>query len=87
MLSATNIGTAVLFLLNVAKCISYCPLDHTPLIYRLFRDGSLYFMMSVTLFHAPIYKSVLSDDRFSITSQFSFRLQMLVHPNKRCKSS
>ncbi|KAI1788680.1 hypothetical protein LXA43DRAFT_1024636 [Ganoderma leucocontextum] len=37
----------VLFLLNVAKCISHCPLENTPLIYRLFRDGSLYFTIIV----------------------------------------
>ncbi|PIL23556.1 hypothetical protein GSI_14869 [Ganoderma sinense ZZ0214-1] len=41
----------VLFLLNIAKCISYAPLDHTPLIYRLFRDGSLYFIIT-TVFMA-----------------------------------
>ncbi|KAI0350853.1 hypothetical protein OH77DRAFT_1462968 [Trametes cingulata] len=37
---------SVLFCLNVAKCISYGPLDHTPLIYRLFRDGSVYFAIA-----------------------------------------
>ena len=49
ILMVTENGIALLFLLNVAKCISYRPLGHTPLIYRLFRDGSLYFMMSVTI--------------------------------------
>ena len=56
ILTGMDDGVAVLFLLNVAKCISYAPLDHTPLIYRLFRDGSLYFMMSVTL--SPTHSSV-----------------------------
>ena len=41
---------AVLFVLNVIKCISYSPLDNTPLIYRLFRDSSVYFVMSVLSF-------------------------------------
>ena len=41
---------AVLFVLNVIKCISYSPLDNTPLIYRLFRDSCVYFVMSVSLF-------------------------------------
>ena len=40
--------TAVLFVLNVIKCISYSPLDNTPLIFRLFRDSSVYFVMSVS---------------------------------------
>ncbi|KAI0656930.1 hypothetical protein C8Q70DRAFT_1056186 [Cubamyces menziesii] len=35
----------LLFCLNAAKCISYGPLDDTPLIYRLFRDGSAYFVI------------------------------------------
>ncbi|KAJ8502285.1 hypothetical protein ONZ51_g96 [Trametes cubensis] len=35
----------LLFCLNTAKCISYGPLDDTPLIYRLFRDGSAYFVI------------------------------------------
>ena len=42
--------TAVLFVLNVIKCISYSPLDNTPLIYRLFRDSSVYFVMSVSCY-------------------------------------
>ncbi|KAM5536079.1 hypothetical protein V8D89_010178, partial [Ganoderma adspersum] len=50
----------VLFLLNVAKCISYAPLDHTPLIYRLFRDGSLYFMIT-TVFMAGCTIAQYSD--------------------------
>ncbi|RDX47225.1 hypothetical protein OH76DRAFT_1484835 [Lentinus brumalis] len=37
----------LLFALNAIKCISYGPLDHTPLIYRLFRDGSAYYVISV----------------------------------------
>ncbi|KAI0367647.1 hypothetical protein BV20DRAFT_970196 [Pilatotrama ljubarskyi] len=37
---------SLLFCLNAAKCISYGPLDHTPLIYRLFRDGSVYFAIA-----------------------------------------
>ncbi|KAI0720747.1 hypothetical protein C8T65DRAFT_632673 [Cerioporus squamosus] len=37
----------LLFALNAIKCISYGPLDHTPLIYRLFRDGSAYYIISV----------------------------------------
>ncbi|KAI0676555.1 hypothetical protein C8Q78DRAFT_30147 [Trametes maxima] len=35
----------LLFSLNAVKCISYGPLDHAPLIYRLFRDGTAYFAM------------------------------------------
>ncbi|EIW55289.1 uncharacterized protein TRAVEDRAFT_131410, partial [Trametes versicolor FP-101664 SS1] len=40
-------GIALLFCLNTAKCISYGRLEQTPLIYRLFRDGSAYFAMYV----------------------------------------
>ncbi|RPD75465.1 hypothetical protein L226DRAFT_44966 [Lentinus tigrinus ALCF2SS1-7] len=36
----------LIFALNAIKCISYGPLDHTPLIYRLFRDGSAYYVIS-----------------------------------------
>ncbi|TBU23152.1 hypothetical protein BD311DRAFT_768988 [Dichomitus squalens] len=42
----------ILFVLNAIKCISYSPLDNAPLIYRLFRDSSLYFaiVLLFTLF-------------------------------------
>ncbi|KAL1946250.1 hypothetical protein VTO73DRAFT_15377 [Trametes versicolor] len=36
----------LLFCLNTAKCISYGRLEQTPLIYRLFRDGSAYFAIA-----------------------------------------
>ena len=36
-------GAAVMFLLNFYKCATFAPLDHTPLIYRLFRDSSFYY--------------------------------------------
>ncbi|KAI9063757.1 hypothetical protein FKP32DRAFT_1757919 [Trametes sanguinea] len=40
----------LLFCLNTIKCISYGPLDHhTPLIYRLFRDGSVYFAIALAV--------------------------------------
>ncbi|KAI0764584.1 hypothetical protein BD413DRAFT_615707 [Trametes elegans] len=36
----------LLFCLNTIKCRSYAPLDHTPLIYCLFRDGIAYFVIA-----------------------------------------
>ena len=34
---------AIAFGLNTYKCIQYGPAGNTPLIYRLFRDGTIYF--------------------------------------------
>ncbi|KAI0739061.1 hypothetical protein C8Q80DRAFT_227854 [Daedaleopsis nitida] len=56
----------LLFALNTIKCISYGPLDGTPIIYRLFRDGSAYYVIifvcilicTLAQFFASLYSSI-----------------------------
>ncbi|KAI0631025.1 hypothetical protein C8Q77DRAFT_1130736 [Trametes polyzona] len=48
-----------LFCLNAAKCISYGGLDQTPLIYRLFRDGTAYFAIAFAFMLACIITQLL----------------------------
>ncbi|KAI8976688.1 hypothetical protein BD414DRAFT_161639 [Trametes punicea] len=59
----------LLFCLNTIKCISYGPLDHhTPLIYRLFRDGSVYFAITLAFMLLCTASQFMNDSQLSIIS-------------------
>ena len=41
--ASADAGVAVMFLLNFYECATFVPLDHTPLIYHLFRGSRSYY--------------------------------------------
>ncbi|KAI0822959.1 hypothetical protein BC628DRAFT_1387007 [Trametes gibbosa] len=55
----------LLFCLNTAKCTSYGRLEHTPLIFRLFRDGSVYFAIAFAFMLVCIICQFLNVDSVS----------------------
>ncbi|KAI0716459.1 hypothetical protein C8Q76DRAFT_724329 [Earliella scabrosa] len=61
----------LLFVLNTIKCISYGPLDHTPLIYRLLRDGSAYYII---IFAVILFTTIAQFIQEALVTTFSIWL-------------